>query len=166
MSTSSLHFAVARYPKARIGRSAKFLTLLLAAGIVVMVTAQLMTYEKFVPIVQNYAFASLALVKTFTTLLVLTEVLSLPFLLRMSVSPLFRIVSALALATSVGMWCFLGIWNLSQHAPTVGSGILGSIGGSLLSSDVTLPFALCYLLAATSATYFLRRDIDFSVARR
>ena len=69
------------------------------------------------------------------TITVITGVLALPYLLRMSVSPLMRVVSALCAVLLPGWWILTGWWlTLSE------GGLLGF--ASLMGAHVALLLAL------------------------
>lgn len=82
---------------------------LLAGAIIAVVLVQLMAYEKFVPLVLGSPLlTSLAAAKIFAALVVAGEVMTLPFLLRLSLSPLFRWFSAGCLVFACLAWFVIG----------------------------------------------------------
>jgi hypothetical protein len=100
----------------------------LAGLIIVMAVSQLMTFDKFVPIVQNYELpGGSPSGRIGAALLSVGEVVCLPFLLRMKVSRLFRLVSALSLLAVGGGWLALGMWAAMTRPPLIGLGLFGSL---------------------------------------
>lgn len=98
----------------------------LATIFIVMVVAQLFTYEHFPKVIEGMWLPwsdKIAPVKA--AVLVILEVVALPFLLRMSLSPAMRVVSMIAGWTATIGWLGLALWqNLIPH--TVGNaGMLG-----------------------------------------
>lgn len=166
MTQVNLRLATASYPSVRVAPLVQVSVYLLAFIIVIMVTAQLMTYEKFVPIIDNYFFGSVAITKVFTASLLLVEVLSLPFLLRMSLSPLFRVVSTLCLLLTGGMWVLLGLRGRMEEIPIIGSGIFGSLGSQIFSAEMTIYFSFFLSLYIVYVTYVLRKDLSFTHNRK
>lgn len=150
---------LAQYPRQTLSVGHLIITYGLATVIVIMTTAQLITYERFVPLLENYQFGVTATTKSFAAILVISAVVALPFLLRMSLSPLFRFLSTLSLLLYSSMWLFLGLWATSHQPPTIGSGLLGGIGSNYLSSDITLVVALLLAGWVATALWILRRDI-------
>jgi hypothetical protein len=137
---------------------------LICWGLVVVFAAmaalQLVTYEKFVPIIQNYQlFNSPAGGKVFAAIVVVAEVMALPFLLRMKLSRLFRMASAGFLVLASLSWVVLGLKSAFSDAPIIGTGI---IGGFLASTNPTivLPYAIILCVATMTALWGLRRDFQ------
>ena len=132
---------------------------LLAAVMIVMATAQLMTYEKFVPLIQDYQLLhDPAFGKVFAALIVITEVMTLPFLLRMNLSPLLRIVSACSLILTGSAWLTLGIWHIVDSSAAVSAGVFGSILQHSIGADITAVYGFILLLVSITALWLLRRD--------
>ena len=100
----------------------------LATGfIVIMVVAQLFTFENFPALIANlWLPGGEPTAKIVAALVVIAEVLSLPFLLSMTLSPLFRVVSMTA-GWLVGlMWVVLSLWENLMAGAISASGIFGA----------------------------------------
>ncbi len=122
-----MKLAIASYPKQRISHSVLLFSWVLAAMFITLATTQLITYEKFFPIMQNYQVLDGAFGKVLASILVICEVFALPFVLRMKVSRLFRYVSLFCAHIAGAIWVFLGVWAIYYHPPTTGAGIFGGI---------------------------------------
>ena len=93
---------------------------LVAAGmLVVMLVAQLFGYEDFAATLSGVLpINDLPLVKVLGGVLVLAELLALPYLLSMYISPLMRICSALLAVVVGSFWLFVALTN--AHASNIG----------------------------------------------
>lgn len=93
----------------------------------VMVVAQLFEFEKFVPLVESFwlpggvVAASLA-----AALLVTTEVLAIPYLLNIPLSPAMRVLSATFAVGVAAAWLGLGVWLTVTTNAVDNFGILGT----------------------------------------
>lgn len=103
------------------------ISLVLAGIMTVLAVAQLFTFEKFGDVLRvmwlpggaTYAPLYAALIVTF-------EVFSVPFLLRMTLSPLMRITSMVSGWLVITAWLMLFLWQLLSGNVIVNSGILGA----------------------------------------
>ncbi|MFZ2545057.1 MAG: hypothetical protein WAW80_03710 [Candidatus Saccharimonadales bacterium] len=97
-----------------------------AAILTVMAVGQLFSFEKFIPLITNYSLPGghgtgvLA-----ASLIVIFEVLALPYLLRMPLSPLMRWVSLLCGFLVAVLWIGLAITVLTHASWVHNSGMLG-----------------------------------------
>lgn len=162
-NSNNWHFARANYPRKKITSSAVVLTYILVGCIAAVVCLQLMTYEKFIAIMQSYTGAEKSVASICAALLVLSEVMGIPFLLRMKLSVAFRYFSALSLSLSAAWWCFLGIWGAGQTMGGDSSGVAGFARQVIFSGEILLLFSLCYLMMVTAAMYILRHDVNTRV---
>lgn len=100
---------------------------LLAAALLVMALLQLFGFEKFVPLIEGFGLpggdGTAALV---AGLLVVTEVFALPFLLRMRLSPLMRLLSMMCGWLAVVGWLKLVVWVNIVKPETDNLGLLGA----------------------------------------
>lgn len=157
-----MRLATAKYPLGKIDQKTTFLTLALATLLIVMVVSQLMSLDKFIPIIENYQLpGGDPIAKIIVYKIEISALFALPFLLRMGLSPLFRWLSALLLNLHSLIWVALGLWIVSQNPPLIGTGILGGFLKSL-SGGVVLPFGLCLLALSLLVTWLLRRDLKLS----
>lgn len=97
-------------PKPRTRQSAS-VALLFAGLILIMALGQLFSFEKFIPLIESYGLpggeGAAVLV---ACVIVILEVFSLPFLLRMKLSKLMRMVSMIAGWLVVVVWLKLVLW--------------------------------------------------------
>jgi hypothetical protein len=102
--------------------------LFLAAIILVMAIAQLFHFEDFVPLVETFGLPGGALVaQLFATSVVVLEIASLPFLLRMRLSKAMRFVSMLSGWLVLTLWMLVQIYLNSVHPEIQNNGLVGSV---------------------------------------
>ena len=119
-----------RKPKNKV---VEYGALAFAGLLVVMVVAQLFKFEEMVPLVESFNLGGgEARATLIVSVLVAAEVFALPFLLRMYVSPLMRIMSMVLGWIVAAIWLYLMIGvAMTVHAVS-DSGFLGTA--------VTVPF--------------------------
>ena len=100
---------------------------LYAAILVVLLVAQLFTYEDFPSIIASFWLTdSLASSHLLAALIIVAELFAIPFLLRMKLSVAMRWLSTGLGWLVAGFWLFIGIWlSVTVHAVT-NTGLLGS----------------------------------------
>lgn len=159
-----MHFPLAYSPSKPASSPAIILSWLLIFILIVTVIAQLIIYEKYVTIIQNYQLlASPPLGKVFAALIVVLEVMALPFLLRMGLSRLMRLASAACLVLASLSWVFLGVWFYLVHPPTIGSGLLGAMLKQV-SADLVLPYSIFLLTTSLLVMWQLRYDFKITTS--
>lgn len=100
--------------------------LLFGGLILIMTIAQLFHFEKFIPLIEDFDLPGGELTAhLFAASIVTLEVASLPFLLRMYLSPAMRFVSMISGWIVVILWLFVQIYLNLQHSSTENSGLLG-----------------------------------------
>lgn len=99
-----------------------------AAILVIFVVAQLFTFDKFLPLLEDFALpGGVPVAHLFGGLFVVGEVLALPFLLGFRLSPLMRVIS-MALCWLVPlMWLILTLWLVFSTNSATNIGFLGTI---------------------------------------
>jgi len=98
-----------------------------AAILIVMIVAQLFTFEEFVPLVVSFDFpGGDALAHFDAAFIIVAELLALPFLLRMSVSPAFRWVSMIAGWFVAATWLKFTVWLVVSGSIIHNVGFLGT----------------------------------------
>ncbi len=153
--------AVAHFPKGKTSTPTLVLSYFLVVLIIVMVVSQLMTIEKLLPIMESYQLpGGVPAAKTVVFLLATCGIFSLPFLLRMNLSPLFRIFSALLLNIYAIIWIKLGIWITISAPLLVGTGMFGSFFKTI-PANVVLPFGVLLFICTLLVTWLLRNDLKF-----
>lgn len=150
------------YPKSTVTNATLTLSLLAVGVLIVMATLQLITFEKFIPIMQNYEVPGGPVAgKILAAIIVILEVAALPFLLRMKVSPLFRLCSALSLFFIGTIWIGIASWALFHQSPLIGSGIIGSLFKSL-PAEMGVVIGVFLLASAVILIYQWRQDIKIN----
>jgi hypothetical protein len=96
--------------------------------VTVMLVAQLFTFEKFLQLLIDYDLPGGEVIAYLTAaLIVVVELLALPFLLRMSLSPAFRWVSMVAGWLVALVWLKLTLWQVITQPLTETVGFLGTV---------------------------------------
>lgn len=158
---SRFFYPRAIFPPRSVSHTMQWHGLIAAGIIIVMVVAQLMTMEKFAPIMEQLRLFNNA----HTGLLaasasVITGVFSLPFLMRIATSPLFRLMSAVCVLFFCGLWIMVGVSILMQPSLNgLGSPILGSISKSI-DTNITLALTVLTSIIVGSAWWRLKGDIS------
>ncbi|MEK7620934.1 MAG: hypothetical protein AAB395_01100 [Patescibacteria group bacterium] len=156
-----MKLAIAQFPKNKVGEQVIIFVYALAAVIILMVISQLVTIEKLLPIMDGYQLpGGSSTVKVLVFTMAISGVFALPFLLRMRLSPLFRIISAILFNIYSLIWLVLGIWVTLNNPPLSGTGIFGSLLASIPDSAV-LPLGIALTSCSMLATILLRADLKF-----
>lgn len=105
------------------------ISLLYAVLLVVMIVAQLFTFEGFIELIISFKLpVSDGVVSAIATVLVAYELFALPFLLRMSVSPAFRWVSMVCGWLVSLVWLSITMSLVLSNSTVDTIGFLGTIG--------------------------------------
>lgn len=117
--------------------------LLLAAILIILAIAQLFSFSKFSTAIDDMWLPGVSgpMAKLLAALVVTSEVFSVPFLLRMRLSPLMRLVSMLLGWLSVAWWLYVLVW---QNVTTTALASNGLFGGT-----IALPvgwWSVCFML--------------------
>lgn len=112
-------------PKPKTSRI-RTVSLLLAAILVVMVVAQLFTYEEFANVIKGMWLPLPQWSPVRAAILVTLEVIALPFLLAMRLSPAMRVVSMVAGWLVAILWLGISLWINLNGAIVANSGFLGA----------------------------------------
>lgn len=97
-----------------------------AAVLTIMAVGQLFSFEKFIPLMTDYALpGGHGTGMLIAGLAVVAEVFALPFLLRMPLSPLMRWFSLVCSLLIAGLWLGLAITALTYSSTIHNSGMLG-----------------------------------------
>lgn len=101
---------------------------MLAAGIIaVMAVAQLFTFENFPAVIASiWLPGGEVMARVIAAFIVIAEILALPFLLSMRLSPLFRVVSMVLGWIIVLKWLFFAIWENVMLATLTNTGMFGA----------------------------------------
>ena len=99
-----------------------------AAILAILVLAQLFTFEKFFLLLEDFGLpGGVPVAHLIGGIIVASEVLALPFLLRLSLSPLMRITSMVLGWVVPAAWFKLSVWHLISDSSAVNIGFLGTI---------------------------------------
>jgi hypothetical protein len=123
----------------------------LAACFIMLAVAQLYKYEEFPDVLAGLGLpGGVVWAPLYAALIVIGEVLAVPFLLRMRLSPAMRIVSMASGWLVIGLWLIIAITgNLSGYAGN--SGVLGATLPVVLGWWTVFVFAALGVLAGWSA---------------
>ncbi len=107
----------------------KQIAVLYAVILVVMAVAQLFTFDTFMELVASFHFPLPETAQfLIAPLLIVCEIFALPFLLRMRLSPAFRVLSMGCSWLVPVKWFLLTLWVVNSGQPVESIGFLGSIG--------------------------------------
>lgn len=132
---------LAAEPKSPVVKKA---ALLLAGIVIVLVLSQLFSFEKFPEVIQALALPGVGdgYAVLIAALIVVTEVLMVPFLLLMRLIPVMRIASMVAGWFVALWWIFVTLWQ--NLLPT------GQADAAFLGATVSAPvgwWAVCLMLS-------------------
>ena len=102
------------------------ISFLLGGIFLVMALSQLFTFEKFPSVIEQMWVGGESQAKLIAAILVTTEVLALPFLLRLRLSIAMRFLSMVMGWLAIVLWLWLALWQNIQAAPIANSGLLGA----------------------------------------
>lgn len=107
---------------------------LLAAVLLLLVVGQIVKYESFVGLLSGYMLpVSVVTVGVLAGFIVFVELLAVPFLVRLRLSPAMRLVSMACGWLAIGIWLVLEIWLNFHAAPSpVGTKNTALFGASIL----------------------------------
>lgn len=106
----------------------KQLSYLLAGFIVIMLVAQLFTFDTFIDFFTGmYLPVSYAFAFSLAPLIVALELFSLPFLLHMKLSPAFRWLSMVCGWLAMIVWLYMSVWTTTVSHGASSVGFLGTV---------------------------------------
>ena len=104
------------------------IAILYAAILVILAVAQLFSFEEFLVHFQSIGLLiSNEQAYILAPIIVIAEVFALPFLLRMRLSPAFRILSMFLGWLAAGLWVFVTFWLASTQSQADTVGFLGTV---------------------------------------
>lgn len=106
-------------------KQAGYIAILYAGLLTVMVAAQLFTFEDFIVLIGDMFRTPNGMV--LAALIVVAEVFSLPFLLRMTLSKAFRYLSLGLSALTAGIWLCVTLWGAVTAQTVTSSGLIGTV---------------------------------------
>lgn len=99
-----------------------------AIVLIVLVLCQLFTFDKFLVLLQSFAFPGGDVTAHLAgSLIVISEVFALPFLLEMNLSPLMRVVSMVFGWIVPLVWMMLSLWLIFATNSVTNIGIIGTL---------------------------------------
>lgn len=142
-----MKFAETTAPPKMKNKNVKIVSLVFAGLLIVMVVGQLYAFEEFVPLLVSFDLGGGQPRATLiASLLVTAEVFALPFLLRMYVSPLFRVMSMGMGWLAAAIWLFITVSVVSRVNAVQDAGFLGGA--------ITVPFGWWSVLFAVVLAFF------------
>ena len=126
-----------------------------AALLILFAVVHLIRIDTFVPELSYALPVSERTASLFALLLICSEVFALPFLLRMSLSPLARFLSGLLVVTVPLVWLLIAIWNYGSQISTAQLGEFHS----LPSGMVLIGFNVLWLALNYATLWVLGFDI-------
>ena len=135
-----VHATSARPPKTD---TAGKVALLLAAILSILAIAQLFSFSKFSGAIYDMWLpgVDMVLAKLLAALVVIGEVFAVPFLLRMHLSPLMRLVSMVLGWLSIAWWLYVLVWENVTPMALANNGLFGG--------TIALPvgwWSVCFML--------------------
>lgn len=119
------HTTPAPTPKTK---DASKIAIVYAVILVVLVVAQLFTFDDFLSLVGDFGFpGGIRYAHFIAALLVASEVFALPFLLRMQLSPAFRWFSMILGWLVAIIWTKISIWLVIHEGIANNVGFLGTV---------------------------------------
>lgn len=120
--------ALATNPLRPKTKNVRWVALLYAAALVAFATSQLFSFEDFLNIVSGYGLFDNELVERLKAVfVVVAEVFALPFLLRMKLSWLMRIISMICGWLVAMFWFGISLWLVVANVSPENIGFLGSV---------------------------------------
>ena len=98
--------------------------------LIVLVLCQLFTFDKFITLLQSFAFpGGDMMAHLVASIIVVSEVFALPFLLELNLSPLMRVVSMVFGWIAPLLWFKLALWLIFSVNTATNTGLLGTVVG-------------------------------------
>ena len=99
-----------------------------AATLTVLVLCQLFTFDKFLPLLETFNFpGGFVTAHLVGSLVVVSEVFAIPFLLRLKLSPLMRIMSMVFSWLVPLIWFMTALWLIFATKSVLNIGLLGTL---------------------------------------
>lgn len=131
---------------AAVGKLFRVIGYILGAIATAMAVAQMVSFEEFVAALRGYGVAGERGSVALAVMLIALEVFSVPFLFRLTLSPLARLLSALCVVLAPCAWVILSFMALQGEATASNAGLFG---GFLEMQLTTLILSLHVIWLAT-----------------
>ncbi len=144
-------FAKAYLPPAKIGLYPQAVIWLTASVLTMMAVTQLVDLQSFVEVFANYSLPrSEASPQITASILAITEVFALPFLLRMRLSYLMRWFSLLCGWAAVLLWACLTFYAFEKGLDLSNTGYFGFVPWPMGVFSILFVITLVFLMAFSS----------------
>ena len=128
-------------PKVKNARD-NYIATVYAGVLVVMLVAQLFTFEDTAPLIESFGLGGgEPFAKVLAGCIVIAELLALPFLLRMRLSPLMRMVSMVSGWVAALWWVYIALFSLAAGTSIANVGFFGVV--------VNIPSGILAVVLAT-----------------
>lgn len=139
-------FVTASAPIKPVSKAAFVVSQIAAAAVTVVAVAQLYTFEDYASVLAYYPLPGGSLNAPLVAALIVTvEVLAVPSLFMMKLSPLMRLFSFVCGLAATVVWKVLGLYLVTQHMSTMNNGLFGA---TLATPNGWLPLLFALILAA------------------
>ncbi len=109
---------------------------------IIMLVAQLFTFEDTAPLIESFGLGGgEPFAKVLAGCIVIAELLALPFLLRMRLSPLMRMVSMVSGWVAALWWVYIALFSLAAGTSIANVGFFGVV--------VNIPSGILAVVLAT-----------------
>lgn len=99
-----------------------------AGLLVILVLSQLFTFDEFLKLLISYNLPGGEVMANFAgSLIVISEVFALPFLLRIKLSPAMRVASMVFSWIASASWLKLAVWLVSTSDTIINFGLFGTL---------------------------------------
>lgn len=133
-----------------IYKEAEYVALFQAGLLVILVVTQLFTYEDMLAVFNSMYLADTTYTHLLASSLVAAEVFSLPFLLRLKLSPAMRVFSMLLLWAVSSFWLLLGLLLPLKEPAMTSTGLLGGLIDVPFTPLIIFGFIFAVLTIVTS----------------
>jgi hypothetical protein len=123
---TSMKKIIATWPESPRTKDAGTIALFYAVVMILLTTAQLFSFEKFIPLLETFGLSGEHMGRFVAVTLVACGVFALPFLLRMKLSVGMRWFSMIAGWVVPTVWLFLSLWVNIAGISIANAGFLGA----------------------------------------
>lgn len=120
-----IHFAVARPALPPKTRNSVVIGVFLAVILLALAILQLTSYDRFLPLLVSYQIPGVS-APLLNFVIVFLELLAVPFLLQMKLSPAMRFVSMIGGWFVIAIWLAIELWLILAGIPVLNGGLAGA----------------------------------------
>lgn len=143
----------AKFPSVKQNKQTIFHGFIATLMIISVVLPQIMTMEEFILQATNYTRTGLLIAVTS----IISGAIALPYLMRMALSPLFRLLSAVSGLYFCLLWAFIGV-GVIRDSSMNGVPLYGGLSEHI-PSNIIFCILSVVLIVVLSAIWRLRKDI-------